>query len=90
MTHRTKVRSPDRNFISQLMDLNVTVPRPKAKQEIVTDGCPRHIDVWSDALNIMDSTSSALGPDEINHDAQAHLVSRQGEWDLETCQDFSN
>ena len=63
MTHLTKARSLDRNFISRLMDLNVTDPRPKAQQEIVPDGCPWHINVRSDALDIMDSMSSALEPD---------------------------
>ena len=89
MTHRTKALCLDRNFISGLMDLGVTDPRPKAQQEIVPDGCYWHINVRSDVLDIMDSTSSALGPDEINQDAQAHLASRQREWDLETWQEFS-
>ena len=51
MIHRTKAWSPDHNFIRRLMDLNVTDPRPKAQQEIVPDGRPRHINVRSDALN---------------------------------------
>ena len=89
MTHRTKARCPDRNFISGLMDLNVTDPRPKAQHEIVPDSCSWHINIRSDVLDIMDSTSSALGRDEIDHKAQAHLVSTQGEWDIETWQEFS-
>ena len=57
------------------------------QQEIVPHGRPRHIDLRSNALDFMDSTSRDLGPDEIYYDA--HLVSRQGELDLETWQEFS-
>ena len=32
MTHRTEAQSPDRNFISRLMDLNVSDLSPKAQQ----------------------------------------------------------
>ena len=69
MTHGTKARSPDLNLVSQLMDINVTNLKPKAQQEAGPDCCPRHIDVRSDDLDFQDFTSSAFGPEEVNHDA---------------------